>query len=162
MLLFTGFARGALPSLNVQAVETAFWGSTASSKDMAEWKASGAEIGTRVWWQEDVSCTYDCSTELIRSSTMNFWTTRPELLKINKPYKTWEISDHVGQSNSAPWLMLSLQCVLIAYYKLQTIIFGDRIPNHFSYRNSIRQQAQSAVKIHIQRKPGNVQSSWTL
>lgn len=60
----------------------------------------------------------------IQSSTLNFWTTRPAVLRINKPYKTWKISDQVGQSNSVPWLMPSLPCVLIAYYRLQKIIFS--------------------------------------
>lgn len=51
--------------------------------------------------------------------------------------------------------MPSLLCVLITYYGLQKIRFGQRISKCFSCRNRVRQHAQSAVKIHLQKKPGS-------
>lgn len=70
------------------------------------------------------------------------------------PTRPLKIGDLIDQSNWVPWRMPSLLCALISYYRLQKILFGERISKCFSCRNSIRQHAQSAVEIHIQRKPG--------
>jgi len=50
--------------------------------------------------------------------------------------------------------MPGLPCVLLTYCGLQKILFGERISKCFCCRSSLRQCAQSAVKIRIQREPG--------
>lgn len=51
--------------------------------------------------------------------------------------------------------MSSLPCVLITYYRPQKILFGKSISTCFSCRNCAKQHAQSAIKVHLQRKTGS-------
>lgn len=98
-------------------------------------------------WLQDWILYMELHNEYLNQLDQNSW-------KQPSPTRSIEAVVQRDESSSVSCLVPSLLHVLITYYGLQKIIFGERISEWFSCRNRIWQHAQSAFKTDIQKKTG--------
>lgn len=96
-------------------------------------------------WLQDWILYMELHNEYLNQLDQNSW-------KQPSPTRSIEAVVQRDESSSVSCLVPSLLHVLITYYGLQKIIFGERISEWFSCRNRIWQHAQSAFKTDIQKK----------